>query len=59
MNNEEIDFVIKKLTELQIKSDFEDKQRKKIRYVKKTQAYKDLIKFLKEIKYDNNQRDRR
>ena len=47
-----IDFAIYKLTELQIKTEFEDKTRGKVRYVKKTQAYKDLIKLLKEVKYD-------
>lgn len=45
-----IDYAIDKLTELQIKADFEDKKRGKIRYVKKTQAYKDLIKLLKDIR---------
>lgn len=46
-----IDFAIGKLTELKIKTDFEDKARKKIRYVKKSQAYQDLINLLKEMKY--------
>ena len=46
-----IDFAISKLTELKIKNDFEDRARKKIRYVKKSQAYQDLINLLKEIKY--------
>lgn len=46
-----IEFAIVKLTELKIKTDFEDRQRKKIRYVKKTQAYQDLINLLKEMKY--------
>lgn len=46
-----IDFAIAKLTELKIKNDFEDRARKKIRYVKKSQAYQDLINLLKEIKY--------
>lgn len=40
--------VIKKLTELLIKQDFEDKQKGKSTYVKKTRIYKDLIKYLKE-----------
>lgn len=44
-----IDFVIVKLTELKIKNDFEDRARKKIRYVKKSQAYQDLINLLKEV----------
>ncbi len=46
-----IDFAIGKLTELKIKTDFEDKARKKVRYVKKSQAYQDLINLLKEMKY--------
>ena len=33
-----------------IKNDFEDRARKKIRYVKKSQAYQDLINLLKDIK---------
>ena len=45
-----LDFAIEKLTELLIKQDFDDKQKGKITYVKKTQCYKDLIKLLKEIK---------
>ena len=44
-----IDYAIKKLTELQIKADFEDKARGKVRYIKKVQAYKDLINLLKEV----------
>lgn len=43
------EYVIEKLTELLIKQDFEDKKKGKVTYVKKTQAYKDLIKLLKEI----------
>lgn len=46
-----IDFAIEKLTELKIKCEFEDRARKKVRYVKKTQAYQDLINLLKEMKY--------
>lgn len=52
MNREEIiDFAIGKLAELKIKSVFEDKTRKKTRYIKKTQVYQDLINLLKEMKY--------
>ena len=52
MDREEIiDFAIGKLAELYIKADFEDRDRKKIRYVKKSQAYQDLINLLKEMKY--------
>ena len=43
------EYVIEKLTELLIKQDFEDKKKGKVTYVKKTQAFKDLIKLLKEI----------
>ena len=43
------DFIIDKLTELLIQADFEDKDRGKIRYVKKTRAYKDLIKLCKDM----------
>lgn len=45
-----IEYAIEKLTKLQIKTDFEDKARGKLRYVKKSQVYKDLIRLLKEIK---------
>lgn len=50
MNNELIDYAIDKLTELQIKAHYEDRTRGKVRYVKKTSAYYDLIQLLKEIK---------
>lgn len=46
-----IEYAIEKLTQLKIKTDFEDRKRKKVRYVKKTQAYQDLINLLKEMKY--------
>ena len=49
MNKELIDIAINKLTELQIKTHCEDIQRRKKRYVLKEQAYKDLIKLLKDI----------
>lgn len=49
MNNDLIEFAIEKLTYLLIEADFEDKRRGKTRYIKKTQAYKDLIKLLKEL----------
>lgn len=44
----DIDFVIQKLTELLIKEDFKERKSGKITYVKKTRAYKDLIKLLKD-----------
>lgn len=40
--------IVNKLTELLIKQDFEDKEKGKITCVKKTQIYKDLIKWFKE-----------
>ena len=49
MKTELIDYAIGKLTELKIKAEFEDRARKKVRYVKKVQAYQDLIDLLKEI----------
>ena len=45
-----LDFIIEKLTELLIKTDFEDKRKKSDTYVKKTRAYKDLIKLCKDMK---------
>lgn len=50
MNCEELkEFIISKLTELLIKTDIEDKQKGKETYVKKTRAFKDLIKLVKEV----------
>lgn len=49
MNKEAIEFIICKLTELLIKQDIEDKNKGKITYTRKTSAYRDLIKFFKEI----------
>ena len=43
-----IDFVIEKLTELLIELDFKEKETGEIVYVKKSRAYKDLIKLLKD-----------
>lgn len=43
------EFIIEKLTELLIKQDIEDKQKGKETYVKKTRAFKDLIKLIKEV----------
>ena len=42
------DIIIEELTKLLIKQDLEDKKKGKTTYVKKTDCYKDLIKFLKE-----------
>ena len=49
MNEILIDEAIYKLTELKIKAEIEDRARGKIRYVKKVQAYQDLIELLKQI----------
>lgn len=49
MNNKLIDFAIYKLTTLLIEQEFKDKEKRKTTYVKKTRAYKDLIKLLKEL----------
>lgn len=48
MNEILIDEAIFKLTELKIKAEIEDRARGKVRYVKKTQAYQDLIDLLKQ-----------
>lgn len=49
-NNENIQqFALYKLTELLIKAKFEEKETGKVIYVKKTQAYKDLINLIKEV----------
>ena len=48
MSNELKEEIISKLTELLIKADFEEKVTKRSLYVKKTRAYKDLIKWFKE-----------
>ena len=47
-----IDFVIDKLNELLIKQEFVDRQKGKQTYVKKTRAYKDIIKLLEDYKRD-------
>lgn len=44
-----IEYAIEKLTELLIKQEFQDRDKGKATYVKKTRAYKDLIKLLKDI----------
>ena len=50
MKTELIDYAIEKTTKLLIEADFEDKTRGKTRYVKKVQAYKDIVKLLKDIR---------
>ena len=44
-----IDYTITKLVELKIKTEFQDRERGKVRYVSKRSAYQDLINLLKEI----------
>lgn len=46
---ETIAYIIKKLRELKIKAEFQDRLRKKKRYVSKVSAYNDVIKFLEEF----------
>ena len=43
-----IEYAIDKLNELWIKQTIEDKKRGKVAYVKKADAFKDLIKLLQE-----------
>lgn len=49
------EFAIKKLTELLIKQEFEDRKKGKSTYVKKTRAFKDLIKLLKDIEVNGDE----
>lgn len=46
------EYIIEELTRLLIKTSIEDKKKGTTTYVKKTQAYRDLIKFFKEVMYD-------
>ena len=43
------DYAIQILTELLIKQSIEDKKKNKVTYVKKTRAYKDMIKLIKDL----------
>ena len=52
MNKDIMDYIVDKLTELLIKQDFEDKKKGKPTYVKKTRAYKDLIKLIKDMEVE-------
>ena len=49
MNKDIIDYIIEKLYELKVKTEFEDRKRGKKRWVSKTSAYQDLINLLEEI----------
>lgn len=42
------EYIIEKLTTLLIKQEFEERKKNINTYVKKTECYKDLIKFFKE-----------
>ena len=53
MNKDFAEYIIDKLTELLIKQDFEDKKKGKATYVKKTRAYKDLIKLVKDMESES------
>ena len=44
------EYTIEKLAKLMIETDFKEKKLKKKIYVRKIDAYKDLIKLLKEVK---------
>lgn len=52
-----IDYSIDKLTELLIKQTFEDKKKNKVTYIRKTDAYKDLIKLLKDMRKELNENE--
>lgn len=41
------EYIVEKLTKLMIRQDLEDKKNNKITYIKKVDAYRDLIKFFK------------
>lgn len=44
-----LEFAQEKLRELILKTEIEDRQRKKKRYISKVSAYKDLLKLLEEL----------
>lgn len=44
-----VEYIIDKLIELKIKTEFEDRQRGKKRYVSKVSAYQDLIDLLEKM----------
>lgn len=48
-NKQDIEEIINKLIELLIKQDFEDKEKGKETYVKKSRVYRDLITYFKDI----------
>lgn len=45
-----LDYSIEKLTELLIKQDLKDKQTNQKELISKSQVYKDIISFLKELR---------
>ena len=52
MNEDLVDLLLYKLTELKIKTEIENRKNGKIRYVSKTSAYQDLINLIKEVWYE-------
>lgn len=49
------DYMIEKLTELLIKQDLKDREKGQRELISKVDAYKSLIKFIKEMKkYEND-----
>lgn len=48
MKDEVKEYLIQKLTELKIETEFEDRKRGKKRWISKASAYQDLIKLIKE-----------
>ena len=49
VENDTIDYIIKKLYQLKVQAEFEDRQRGKKRWVSKVSAYQDLINLLEEL----------
>ena len=50
IEDDTFEFIIEKLTKLLIEQEFEDKNKGRKTYVKKTQCYKNLIKLFKQMK---------
>ena len=48
-----VEYTLDKLQQLKLKAEFEDRIRKKKRYISKTSAYQDLINLLEEL-YESN-----
>lgn len=56
LNDDVFDFMIEKLTKLLIEQEFKDKDNNRKTYVRKTDCYKNFIKFLKEMRVLFNER---